>query len=171
MAVASDRERFLDMLEERLRRWRAQGLPPRWSLLQELQELVALRSSLGVRHPLGRFLHLLTATLDDGWGMGIDMIHHACGVLGLSYRFVGLAKTPEEVVLHCRGERPDVVALTVLLDDTVAMVKHLRAILPGSIPLFVGGPASEAVRHEEVEGVVVLRDLLAFFEVMKNFSV
>jgi hypothetical protein len=64
-------------LEELLQQWRRAGVPPRWQLMNTLEHILALkdpRTTIWSPVPL-----MLTATLDDGWGHGLEVIE-ACAL-------------------------------------------------------------------------------------------
>ncbi|WP_143083095.1 hypothetical protein [Thermodesulforhabdus norvegica] len=121
-----------------IRRWELRGLPPRWTLINTLKELKKRRdtvvASLFESPPL-----ILTATLDDGWGVGIEVIHAACDVLGIPYVFLGLIVSPEVIIRKCEELRPGVLGLTVLHESSLMDLKSLDQNLPENVLILVGG--------------------------------
>lgn len=168
MAAEANRETqsasiFLEALEKNIKKWESEGVPPRWTLIKELNELAQLRKSLGVSLTPFR---LVTATLDDGWGLGLEIIHNACNVLGISYTFMGLLKTPEEIAQLCESEKPDAVGVTVIQEETLDTLFRLRSLLSPKIKIFAGGPAiKEFISHE---GIQVFKNVLEFIILMKK---
>jgi methylmalonyl-CoA mutase cobalamin-binding subunit len=83
---------------------------------------------------------MVTATLDDGWGHGLEVIHRYGEVAGLSILPLGLLKTPEEIIQACTARQPDILGMTVLQFDTEAALLEIRSRIPQKTRIIAGGP-------------------------------
>ena len=113
--------------------------PPRWTMLKTLEELAEKRIKLSIKTVLDRESLILTATIDDGWGLGLELIHKACDVLGLPYRFLGLLLTPEEIIDACGEVQPNFLGLTILHDSSKNTLHRIVSEVPEDTIVFIGG--------------------------------
>lgn len=134
----NSRDQFILKIKEMLDEWEEQGMPPRWTLLRSLQTLREYREKNHIQlfpnSPV-----IMTATLDDGWGIGIDVIHKACEMLGISHRFLGLLVRPGKILKQCGILQPDFLGLTVLHETSLCDLKYIIQNLSPSIMILVGG--------------------------------
>lgn len=151
---------YVEAVGKFLKRRNQEGIPPRWTLVEELKKLVELRQTLGVSSITPAPFRLLTATLDDGWGLGIEIIHHACDVLGVHYTFLGLMKSAQDITRSCEIEKPDAVGVTVLQEDTIEELLLLRRLITAETQIFAGG---FGIRNlTPVAGITVFKDIVSF---------
>jgi hypothetical protein len=130
-----------DRLRALLHHWRAVGLPSRDVLLNMADEVAEWKRGKGLcglwtQRPL-----LLTATLDDGWGFGLQIIERWAEVAGLQTQFLGLLQKPEVVIEACHNYGADLVGLTVLQFDSEAALAEIRRAIPTRIKIIAGGAA------------------------------
>ena len=108
-------------------KWTAGGLPGRDGL--EAAATVLKEASLGgglwSPPPV-----MLTATVDDGIGQGIELIGRFADALGVRVEFMGLMRRPEQVVETARRLQPDLVGLTLLQLDSEPAVAEIARGLP-----------------------------------------
>lgn len=83
---------------------------------------------------------MVTATLDDGWGHGLAVIHLYAEVAGLRLIPLGLLQPPETVIAACRQHRPAILGLTVLQFDTEDDLVRIRNQIPADTRIVAGGP-------------------------------
>ena len=83
---------------------------------------------------------LLTATLDDGLGMGLDLIERFAALAGMEVNRLGLMQKSDTVLEACRRLRPDLLGLTVLQLDSEAPLARIGHGLPAHTRLVAGGP-------------------------------
>lgn len=167
MAMKGTLNDFIASVRKKLESWEKSGIPPRWTLLEELKELQNLRVSLGLDSVMENPPRLLTATLDDGWGLGLDVIHLACDALGIPYTFIGLMKTPEEIMATCVSNPPDAVGISVIQEDSVEKLLHLRRLLPRNIPIFAGGPGlKDRIEVPSEEKLVIVKNVAHFMKLI-----
>jgi len=136
----SRREAFAEEARSFLQRWKAEGVPPRWTLLKEADDLEERRQALGAQGLWSFSPVLLTATLDDGWGHGLEVIHRFAEVLGVRIIPLGTLQTPQAIVDRCYEHLPDLVGLTVLQMDSEEGLAFVARHLPPSTRLMAGGP-------------------------------
>lgn len=128
-------------LEALSRTWIDQGLPSREQIVRCARTLIAWKekhSGMGLwpEAPL-----LMTATLDDGIGQGIEIIGLFAEVLGMRVMPLGLVQPADAIVTACRRHCPDFLGLTVLqLDSDEALARVGHRLPPGTC-LIAGGPA------------------------------
>jgi hypothetical protein len=114
---------------------------------------------------------LLTATLDDGWGHGLEVIEALASAIGVRVARLGLLKTPEAILAACRRAPPDLLGLTVLQFDSDTAVAAIRGGLPPETTLVAGGAA---YRYDEdfarrTATPVVARDGAAFLGFLLSY--
>ncbi|MEJ5299511.1 MAG: cobalamin-dependent protein [Thermodesulforhabdaceae bacterium] len=167
-----NRAYFLEAVREKLEIWEKSGIPPRWSLLEELKKLQSLRISLGLSSICENPPRLITATLDDGWGLGIEVIHMACNALGIPYNFLGLMKTPEEIVDACASDPPDIVGVTVIQEDSAEELLRLRRLLQPNILILAGGPGLKdpaEISHEN--NLIIVKNVSHFIRMIIDVTI
>jgi methanogenic corrinoid protein MtbC1 len=87
---------------------------------------------------------MVTATLDDAMGHGLDLIHQYAELAGLEVHSLGLLQTPETVVAACRELNPALLGLTVLQFDTEEDLNFIAHNLPAATRIVAGGPVFKA---------------------------
>jgi hypothetical protein len=134
--------KFIRSWAEVVHRWRNQGIPAREELLELAEELAELGRAEGYAGLWGESVPplLVTATVDDGWGHGIEIINRYAQALGLRTHSLGLLQAPVTIVDYCRLHLPEWLGLTVLQFDSEEMIKWLSVRLPGQTRLILGGP-------------------------------
>jgi hypothetical protein len=139
--LKTDSQRLTDRLHTLLAQWRTAGLPSREALLAAADELIEWKASRGLRGLWALDPLLLTATLDDGWGFGLQVIERWAQVSGLKTHFLGLLRPPEAIIEACRHYQPEFIGLTVLQFDSEAALAQIRRVLPDRIKIIAGGAA------------------------------
>jgi methylmalonyl-CoA mutase cobalamin-binding subunit len=115
--------------------------PTRESYLNAARELTAWRSErshagLWALPPL-----MVTATIDDGLGHGLEVIEKLAEATGVKIHSLGLLQSPESIVKACLELSPRLLGLTVLQLDSDDWVADIVRRLPSSTLLVAGGPA------------------------------
>lgn len=159
-------------MEQHLATWRIKGLPGRWELLEignELSGWCADNNFSGLWDipPL-----MVGATLDDAWGMGLELILKFAKVLGMETRLLGLFLSWTEVADQCRQLRPDFLGMTVLQFDTEDDLIALRQHLPEKTRLIVGGPIfrTDTGIQDRASIDYICQDLPDFIQLMLRLS-
>lgn len=136
--------RLIDKLTALLEIWKTQGRPGRATLHAAADELSAWRLRENVPGLWTRPPKMLGATLDDGWGHGIELILKFAHALGCETHFLGVLCPIDIIVEACNQEKPDILGLTVLQLDTEETLKNLGDQLPRELrrkmKLIAGGP-------------------------------
>jgi len=87
---------------------------------------------------------MVTATLDDAMGHGLDLIHHYADLAGLRIHPLGLLQTAESVAAACRELEPALLGLTVLQFDTEDDLILIARNIPATTRIVAGGPLFKA---------------------------
>jgi methylmalonyl-CoA mutase cobalamin-binding subunit len=130
-----------DAVVRMIRDWSRQRKPTREDYLKGAQTLETARLASGTGGLWPTPPLMLTATLDDGWGHGLDVIEALAQAVGVRVRRLGLLQTPADVAAACRKRQPNLLGLTVLQFDTDDALKRITADLPPSTTLVAGGAA------------------------------
>jgi len=133
------------LLKTLSRDWLAQGLPSREQIVQCARESIRWKQATGSQGLWSTTPRLLTATLDDGIGQGIEIIHLFAEAMGMQVIPLGLVRPAEVIVAACHEHRPEVVGLTVLQLDSEEELARVGHRLPDGTCLIAGGPA---FRHD-----------------------
>ncbi len=121
--------------------WKRSGLPPRGeleTLAHRLESWKKENEILGlwpVSPPV-----MVTATIDDGMGVGLQIIHQWANVMGMRVTFLGLLKSAEEIIDACKRLCPQILGMTVLQFDTEPDLIRIRRDLPPATRFVAGGP-------------------------------
>ena len=144
--------------------------PTREGYLESADALAAERQS-GLKPLWPRSPRMLTATLDDGWGHGLDIIHALAEAVGVRVEPLGVLQPPEAVVAACRRHRPDLLGLTVLQFDSDDAVRHILGQLPPDTTLIAGGAAYQFDPDfaERTQTPFVARNGAAFLQFLQNY--
>jgi methylmalonyl-CoA mutase cobalamin-binding subunit len=156
-------------LVETLRKTRR---PSRNALLSAAERVLEWKRGSGAAGLWPRPPLMVTATLDDGWGHGLEVIHLYGEVAGLSIIPLGLLKTPGEIIGACASRQPDILGLTVLQFDTEEALIEIRSGIPKQTRIVAGGPLFGAdpdlARRAGIDFVAV--DAAAFIEYLLDFQ-
>lgn len=160
--------RLLTRIQTLLDTWRQTGVPPRATLHETADALLQWRREEGLPGLWKNPPRMLGATLDDGWGHGIQLILKYAEALGVETVFSGLLLTWEQIVAACRAQSTDILGLTVLQLDTEDLLIPLRAHLPSHIKIVAGGPvfAIDPELSERVGIDDVARDAGEFINIL-----
>ena len=83
---------------------------------------------------------MMTATLDDGLGHGLEVIRLFSEAAGLEIIELGLLVTPEKIITACKKYKPDLLGLTVLQFDSEENILMISKNLPERTKIIAGGP-------------------------------
>ena len=117
-------------------------------------------------------LLMITATLDDGLGHGLEVIRMFSEVAGLDILDLGLLVTPEKIITACEKNKPDLLGLTVLQFDSEEHILNISRNLPSKTKIIAGGPVFRADQgfarrtgiHFAAKNVAYFIDYLLQFE-------
>ncbi len=157
------------LLQQKLREladtWRKQGLPSTSELKAAGKRLVDWKKEKQIPGLWPVAPRLVTATLDDGWGMGLEVISLYAALAGMAVTSLGLLLEAETIIQACQAQPPDLLGLTILHFDTEAeLVDTIVPALPDTVKILVGGPVFRTMTAEELSAKPyrVAADLPAF---------
>ena len=122
----------------------ANGRPARTELADAAAEIQQWKAAHQVA---GLWAHpplMVTATLDDAMGHGLDLIHQYARLAGLHVRPLGLLQSPQTVAAACREMKPALLGLTVLQFDTEDDLVQIARQIPAGTQIVAGGPVFKA---------------------------
>lgn len=115
--------------------------PTRQDYLEAAGTLTACARQSG-RKPLWRHPpYMVTATVDDGWGHGLEVIQTLAAAAGVRVDPLGVLMTSDAITAACHRKMPDLLGLTVLQFDSEDAVRRIVAHLPPVTTLVAGGAA------------------------------
>jgi hypothetical protein len=138
--MAPDTDRLEHKLMALMDQWRQSGLPGRNTLLETAEALRAWKQSAHLQGLWKISPGLATATIDDAWGMGLDIIEAYAEVLGMSVMRIGLEVSSQTIISACHTYRPDYLGMTVLQFDTEEDLCMIGKAIPEKTKIIVGGP-------------------------------
>ena len=158
----------MDSLNEKLRalvdQWQLTGLPGRQTLLDKAGELQDWKKTheipgLWVEPP-----GLVTATLDDAWGLGVQLIEQYALILGMNVFPLGLEKSAQEIIASCHEIVPDYLGMTILQFDSEEDLSEIKRKIPDQTRLIVGGPVflADPEMAQRVGVHFLAKDLIEF---------
>jgi methanogenic corrinoid protein MtbC1 len=120
------------------------GKPSRTELVAVAEELCQWKEAnqvggLWVQQPL-----MVTATLDDAMGHGLELIHQYADLAGVEIHTLGLLQSAESVAAACRKLEPDFLGLTVLQFDSEDDLALIARQIPANTRIVAGGPVFKA---------------------------
>jgi methylmalonyl-CoA mutase cobalamin-binding subunit len=122
-------------------RWRTEGLASREQLLRAGESVLQWKKLNGSGGLWANAPRLFTATLDDGIGQGLDIIHLFARVMGMTVTRLGLLQKPQTIVAACRRHCPEYLGLTMLQLDSEDELTFVGHHLPAQTRLIAGGSA------------------------------
>ncbi|MDA8137548.1 MAG: hypothetical protein M0036_02740 [Desulfobacteraceae bacterium] len=128
-------------LEHLSQQWITQGVPSREQVMTSGQRLLQGRSAPARQSLWSSAPRLVTASLDDSIGQGLEVIHLFARVMGLVVTPLGLMQRPEAILAACHSHRPAYLGLTVLQPDSEEDLARIGLHLPPDTCLIAGGPA------------------------------
>ena len=123
---------------------RADGRPARTELAAAAAEVQQWKTANKVGGLWPNPLLMVTATIDDAMGHGLELIHQYAELAGLKVRALGLLQSAETITAACRELRPALLGLTVLQFDTEDDLIRIARDIPGGTRIVAGGPVFKA---------------------------
>ena len=120
--------------------WRKTGFPSREKLISMADELMDWKKKNCIKGIWEKTPLMVTATLDDCFGHGLQLIHLYAKVAGIKIHPIGLLQTPEQIIETCREVKPDFLGLTVLQFDSEEALTTICNNLPSKTQVVAGGP-------------------------------
>ena len=139
--MASEIYEYRTKLSDLAARWKNGGLPGREELESTARSLFSWKEKAGIdgiwaaSPPM-----MVTATIDDGIGQGLQVIHHFAAAIGLPTHYLGLLQSSQSIIDTCRTLQSEYLGLTVLQFDSEDAIKEIAAGLEGQTCILAGGP-------------------------------
>lgn len=166
------------LLREKLsclvREWQVNGTPSKYAFefivsdLFEWKGTNEISSGLWLTPPT-----MITATLDDFVGQGIETIECFAKFAGIDVTPLGVMQPPEKIVEQCNQQRPTFLGLTVLRTFVFEDLIYIGHNIPSSTLLIVGGGPclqSEPEIATQANLHLVAKDVKDFIEFLLNFQ-
>jgi methylmalonyl-CoA mutase cobalamin-binding subunit len=133
-----------EKLEGLSSKWQVKGLPSRSGLEKAAEDLREWRKITGCSGLWDIPPLMITATLDDGLGHGLEVIRMFSKAAGLDIMDLGLLVTPKNIISACKKNKPDFLGLTVLQFDSEEHILMISRNLPSKTKIIAGGPVFTA---------------------------
>ncbi len=162
----SKKEHLRSKIHEVLKILRQTSHPSRTLFMDEARNLLEWKNIHGISGLWDQPPLMLTATLDDGWGHGLEVIRLYADAAGVRVHHLGLLCTPEFIIRECLQYRPDILGMTVLQFDTEEAVAMIRQNIPEKTRIVAGGPLFRAdPEFAQRAGIdVTAKDAVEFME-------
>jgi hypothetical protein len=138
-------------------KWQSKGLPSRSGLEKAAGDLREWKKKTGCAGLWDDPPLMMTATLDDGLGHGLEVIRIFSEAAGLEVMELGLLVTPEKIITACKKYKPDLLGLTkykpdllgltVLQFDSEENILMISRNLSSKTKIIAGGPVFTADRE------------------------
>ncbi len=163
--------RLREKIDRLLESWQKNGLPSRQGLVEAADRLAQWKKKERLSGLWSPPLTMVTATIDDGWGHGLDIIHRYATVAGVSIHPLGLLRLPEEIIDACKARRPDILGLTVLQFSSDDDLLCISGNLPKKTRIIAGGPVFNADPDFAADTGVhhVAKNAAAFLELLLSW--
>jgi len=145
--ISDHRKQLWKKLDDLSKKWQSTGLPSRSGLEKSAGDLNEWKVITGVSGLWDKSPLMLTATIDDGLGHGLEVIRMFSETAGLETIELGLLLTPEKIITACKRHQPDLLGLTVLQFDSEEDILMISRNLPSKTKIIAGGPVFTADRE------------------------
>ena len=123
-----------------LLKWNEKGKQSHLAYKEAAESIIAWKRENRIKSVFNSPPSIVTATIDDSFGMGISVINLFSEALGLNVHFLGLYKTTGDILEACIRLNPSYLGLTVLQADTEEDIAFLSENLPSTVKIISGGP-------------------------------
>jgi len=138
--VKNKATRLRKKIAELLEGWEEAGLPSRTGYQAAAEALLEWKRSEGIVGIWQNPPMMITSTLDDGLGQGLQLIHLFSEITGMQVRSLGLLCPPEMIVKECLKHCPEFLGLTVLQFDSEEDLSRICRKIPAPTKVIAGGP-------------------------------
>jgi methylmalonyl-CoA mutase cobalamin-binding subunit len=145
--ISEYKKQLREKLERLSRQWQSKGLPSRSGLEKSAEGLREWKVKTGCSGLWDHPPLMMTASLDDGLGHGLEVIRMFSEAAGLDIIELGLLVTPEQIITACKKNKPDLLGLTVLQFDSEENILMISRNLPLKTKIIAGGPVFMADRE------------------------
>jgi len=145
-SISDYKKQLREKLEVLSKEWQSKGLPSRSGIEKAAGDLRDWRIKTGGSGLWDIPPLMITATLDDGLGHGLEVIRMFSKAAGLEIIDLGLLVTPEKIITACKKHKPDLLGITVLQFDSEEDILMISRNLPSKTKIIAGGPVFMADR-------------------------
>ncbi len=117
-----------------------QGLPSHQELRNFAAEMEKYKRRVGIAGLWKIPPVMVTATIDDGLGQGIEIIRTWASVSGIRVIHLGLLQSAEKIIAACDRQKPDLFGTTVLQLDSEPVLAAIGKGIPPNTRFIAGGP-------------------------------
>ena len=115
---------------------------------------------------------MITATLEDGVGQGLKMIHLFSQVAGIEIVPLGLMQKEEAIINACIKQAPDFLGMTILQFNSEELLTHIIDHISKETKVVVGGPIFKMMDEEDLskKRYIVLNTVSAYLDFLINWQ-
>ncbi len=113
---------------------------------------------------------MVTATLEDGIGQGLKMIHLYSRIAGIKIIPLGLMQPEKAIIDACIKQKPDFLGMTILQFYSEESLDDIINQIPKETQVVVGGPVFKFLNDEELaqKNYTVLNSISAYLDFLLN---
>ncbi len=163
------RKKLSDLLEQ----WQVGGFPSRYEIESTALELLEWKQTTGISGLWNQPPSMITATLDDALGKGIEIIQMFAELAGIKVIPLGILQSPDTIVNQCNNHCPSFLGLTVLRSDAYEDLEYIGHNIPPNTLLIVGGgPFLQSDPELAIRAKIhfIAHDVAAFLQFVLNFQ-
>jgi methylmalonyl-CoA mutase cobalamin-binding subunit len=127
--------------------WKAGRAPTRADMETAAEDILAWRIRERCAGLWGVPPKMVTATIDDGWGNGLKLIHLFAEAAGVQVVPLGLLQPPGDIAAACVTIEPAFLGMTVLQFDSEDDLIDIARNIPSGTQIVAGGPVFAADRE------------------------
>lgn len=163
------REKLSDLLKQ----WQASEFPTRYEIESDAKDLLAWKQAHNVSGLWHKPPLMITATLDDALGKGIEIIQLFAEVAGIKVIPLGIMQSPDTIVDECNQHCPSLLGLTILRSYAYKDLEYIGHHIPKKTLLIVGGGPFLQMDPElavRTKVHLVIKDVASFIGFILNFQ-
>ncbi len=162
------RAKLLELLEE----WKANKFASRYEIEQSGHDLLEWKTSNRISGIWNESPLMITATLDDALGQGIELIQLFAQAAGMEVIPLGICRPATAIITECKKHLPDLLGLTVLRSDVEEDLIFIGQSIPSKTRLIAGGGPllSDAEIIRDARICFVAKDIASFVRYMLDFK-
>lgn len=164
---------LITRIKQSLKEWRESGnSPSRTAFTDMAHDILEWKKNHGISGIWESQPLMLTATLDDAWGYGLDVIHLYAEAAGMQIIPLGLLQSPESIISRCQEHVPHILGMTILQFDSEEDTALIRKNIPSKTLIVAGGPLfrSDPELAERAGIDFVAKDAISFMEFLLEFN-
>jgi len=152
--------------------WHKTARPSRQAFLDLADNLIKWKQKTGIQGLWDTPPLMLTATIDDAWGHGLEIIQTYAKAAGINTLPLGLLQSPETIIAECQNHVPHILGMTILQFDSEDSIAYIRKKIPSKTLIVAGGPLFRADPElAQRMGIdFVAKDAVAFMEFLLDFK-